>query len=142
VQRRPRAGCVLVERVGLKREEGFSLIEMLVVVLILATLAAIAIPVYLSQREKGWDAATKASLKNTATAMEGYAVEFGGSYNGVTLDLLKTKEGLRLSPDINIEIAKADPTGYCIDGENLRAPTATQYFYDSSNGVPQPGNCP
>ena len=37
-----------------ERDGGFTLIELLVVILIIAILAAIAIPVFLRQREKGW----------------------------------------------------------------------------------------
>ena len=35
-------------------EEGFTLIELLVVIIIIGILAAIAIPVFLNQRKKGW----------------------------------------------------------------------------------------
>ncbi|HXK40012.1 MAG TPA: prepilin-type N-terminal cleavage/methylation domain-containing protein, partial [Candidatus Paceibacterota bacterium] len=61
-----------------KREEGgFTLIELLVVILIIAILAAIAIPVFLNQRKKGWISQMESALKNAATAQESFLT--GGS---------------------------------------------------------------
>ena len=55
-----------------EREGGFTLIELLVVIIIIGILAAIAIPVFLNQRQKGYDAQTKSDVRNLATAEETY----------------------------------------------------------------------
>jgi type IV pilus assembly protein PilA len=56
-------------------EEGFSLIEVLVVVLILALLAAIAIPSFMGQRRKGQDADAKTSARELVSHIEACYVE-------------------------------------------------------------------
>jgi type IV pilus assembly protein PilA len=55
-----------------KRDEGFTLIELLVVMIIIGILAAIAIPVFLNQRNKGYDSQAKSDLRNLATSEETY----------------------------------------------------------------------
>ena len=50
------------------REEGFTLIELMVVVLIIAILVAIAIPTFLGARERAQDRAAQSSLRNALTA--------------------------------------------------------------------------
>ena len=61
------------------REGGFTLIELLVVVAIIGILAAIAIPLFLSQRDNAGVSAAEAELKNAATQIEVYYTE-NGSY--------------------------------------------------------------
>lgn len=57
-----------------EREEGFTLIELLVVILIIGILAAIAIPVFMNQRKVSVDATVESDVRNTASAIEDWAV--------------------------------------------------------------------
>src|SRR3954452_11450982 len=65
-------------------ESGFTLVELLVVMLILGLLAAIAIPAFFNQRDKARDSQAKVYDRTAETAMETYATDNGGAYTGAT----------------------------------------------------------
>jgi type IV pilus assembly protein PilA len=127
-------------------EKGFTLIELLVVILIIAILAAIAIPVFLRQREKGWVSQAESALKNAATAQQSYATTNNGSYcasTGVDNPTCLTDEGFRPVSDAPVRITSASATAYCLTVDHAKLGTApgVDYSYSSSSGKPQPGNC-
>jgi type IV pilus assembly protein PilA len=72
---------------GARDDRGFTLIELLVVILIIGILAAIAIPAFLNQRGKAYDAAAKAQVKTAQTAEETYATDHNGTYTSNKSDL-------------------------------------------------------
>jgi type IV pilus assembly protein PilA len=63
-------------------EAGFTLIELLVVMLILGILAAIALPAFFNQRDKAGDSKAKENAHSAQVAMETFATENGGKYEG------------------------------------------------------------
>ncbi len=62
-----------------ENEGGFTLIELLVVIIIIGILAAIAIPTFLNQREKGWKSAMKSDISNATIAEESFATDSNGA---------------------------------------------------------------
>jgi type IV pilus assembly protein PilA len=59
-------------------EGGFTLIELLVVMIIIGILAAIAIPAFLSQKKKGYEASMKSDLRSIATEVSTQLVDSPG----------------------------------------------------------------
>ncbi len=121
-----------------EREGGFTLIELLVVVIIIAILAAIAIPVFLKQREKGWKSQAESAVKNAATAMETYAADNGGAYTGATLAKLQTA-GFRNTSGVVMSEPQVTATTYCLEA-NHDSLSANVYF-SSDTGKPSETSC-
>lgn len=72
-------------RARLADERGFTLVELLVVTILLGLLVAIAMPSFLTQREKARDADAKSVARTAALAIEAYATEGNGDYDGATI---------------------------------------------------------
>ncbi|MGH2864978.1 MAG: type IV pilin protein [Solirubrobacteraceae bacterium] len=119
-----------------KGQSGFTLVEILVVILIVGILAAIAIPAFLSQKSKAYDSSAKTLAQTAQTAMEAYAAENNGEYTGATKAKLK-----KLEPSINttdgneakLEATKVSAKEYTVTA--VAANTGDKYSIKrSSNG--------
>jgi type IV pilus assembly protein PilA len=126
-----------------QREGGFTLIELLVVILIIAILAAIAIPVFLRQRERAYTAQAESSAKNAATAIESWSTQNNGSYAGPGGDWdvndLKA-EGFAATAVVAITVI-TDADAYCITANHDQLPDAQNVKYASKVGRPATGTC-
>ena len=138
-----------------EKDQGFTLIELLVVIIIIGILAAIAIPVFLRQREKGWDAQAKSDARNLATLEETYFTDNNnyvvGTASGVPLAITGLSDykpsanvtavvikaytvGTLTAPDVTT--GTTGVAGFCVQTTSKSTNT---FVYDSLKGGLQTG---
>ncbi|MBE0430055.1 MAG: prepilin-type N-terminal cleavage/methylation domain-containing protein, partial [Thermoleophilia bacterium] len=121
----------------------FTLIELLVVIIIIAILAAIAIPMYLRQREKSYRASIQSDLRNAAVAAESYYTN-DATYEGLNAGAL-TDNGFNESRDVTITPAVAGRNEYCLNGTHANLEDGLEVWHignrDGDSGAPTENSC-
>jgi type IV pilus assembly protein PilA len=112
-------------------EQGFTLLELIVVVAVLGVLVAIALQQFSLYRSRATDAAMRSDLKNAALAMESYYGEFldyPASVNALRL------VGYRNTNGVTLTINVSSPSSFTL---NAATPNGTQpsFTFDSTTGL-------
>ena len=122
-----------------EKDQGFTLIELLVVMIIIGILAAIAIPVFLSQRQRAVEAGMKSDLRTLANEVETFFVDNQsypavGDVNVGTTGVV-TINGVEIAVDDTAtfvyELTNADGA-FCLTNTNTAADGT--FTYDSNDG--------
>jgi type IV pilus assembly protein PilA len=112
-------------------EDGFTLVELLVVTIIIGILATIAIQVFLEQRRKGFDAAAQSDLRNFAEFEEIYLSDFYGY--GTLAELQANEPHVDVSTGVTVTLVHyQSDLGYCLSAKH--SGSAVTWYWDSESG--------
>ena len=102
-------GGRMLRQMRRKEMEGFTLIELMVVIAIIGILAAIAIPNFVSYRKRSYNSAANADSKNLYTSAQAYYTD---NHAGATTSLDDFKAyGFRQTPDVDVAVQGSGSQG-------------------------------
>jgi prepilin-type N-terminal cleavage/methylation domain-containing protein len=131
---------VKLERQQLKSAQGFTLIELVTVMLILAALTAVAVPSYLHFSDRANRNAAAADLRTAVSSAEAWHSDHG-TYSGMTIAVLKASYDRTLDPSV-VSLGTLSNTTYCVMARSPKDPTQTAAKAGPSAPIVLGATCP
>ena len=140
-----------------KKDEGFTLVELMVVVMIIAILMAIAIPTFLNSRKRAQDAAAKSNVRNglaaaqaVFTEVQGYPIigtmltkladeepslTFAAAASGDAKEISVYSSGTATVPGTTVVVSVLGKSGKCFSFKNVAANPGGTTEWEAPSGT-------
>jgi prepilin-type N-terminal cleavage/methylation domain-containing protein len=115
-----------------RKDAGFTIVELLVVIIVIAILSAIAIPTYLGQRTKAQNTQAYSLVRDALTVIQSASIESGG-YLSLTPAMLEEVEGSFDWVEASSDVVVVSPSPGITSTVDAKAKDRQLVFYRESN---------